>query len=582
MLPRKEREQISKEYLQQIKVKELIKSQQQKKNEKNQDFVDTQKRMYDYVYENPMTKSKNTQSQTLLDSSAQSHLSPFQRMSQRTTHQQTSSQLMPRYGTYTSKLDTSSHPNRDYATTQHTSKTNKSSSKFDETFKIADSIFNEDKSRGAQQVFDNLNQMVNKYESPNIFADSKRRKYMPTHYRDKPTENTNQVMNNNTFLRVFDVNRPADPKYKPILDQNVEGIRPKESFLTYKADNKGILRRNRSQHFKQIQPSQLQSVNSERQFDNTHQQLFLDQFDAHQPPIPDQALKSSIHSLGSFVESAYNNQSHLRNSHNPLMFSGQNQLQSTQSTQSQAQFVQNAAGVQNERNHLHPVHKSTKVGNSFNEIESKKNVLNRMLQNEVRSRMLANDFIQKDNHNSAFHNQTQDIQIHDQSKYQQTWNPPQSVVINEQVPQQLINKNPFYQIDQVYQTIKSVQKEKPQILLKDSPFLARSGYYDTQPIKELLNMPQSTQSLQNYPHVNNFSKSIHQVRYNESTRNPVNEHLSNTQSISNQQFQQSLINNQPLPQKAQFKDMLQMSQVLDKNIKSNMQSSGSGGKIMFF
>lgn len=42
------------------------------------------------------------------------------------------------------------------------------------------------------------------------------------------------------------MNNPADPKYKPILDQNVEGIRPKECFLTYKADNKGILRRNKS------------------------------------------------------------------------------------------------------------------------------------------------------------------------------------------------------------------------------------------------------------------------------------------------------------------------------------------------
>lgn len=37
---------------------------------------------------------------------------------------------------------------------------------------------------------------------------------------------------------------------RPLLDQNVAGIRPKEAFLTYKAENKGILRRNKSQHFR--------------------------------------------------------------------------------------------------------------------------------------------------------------------------------------------------------------------------------------------------------------------------------------------------------------------------------------------
>ena len=94
--------------------------------------------------------------------------------------------------------------------------------------------------------------MVNKYEEPNIFVDSKRRKYLPTHYRDHPTDNANQISNNNTFLRVFDRNNPVEEKLKPILDQNIEGIRPKEAFLTYKADNKGILRRNKSQHFKYV------------------------------------------------------------------------------------------------------------------------------------------------------------------------------------------------------------------------------------------------------------------------------------------------------------------------------------------
>lgn len=39
----------------------------------------------------------------------------------------------------------------------------------------------------------------------------------------------------------------------------------------------------------------------------------------------------------------------------------------------------NTSNNHEEKNHLHPVHKSTKVGNSFNEIESKKNVLNRMI-----------------------------------------------------------------------------------------------------------------------------------------------------------------------------------------------------------
>ena len=38
--------------------------------------------------------------------------------------------------------------------------------------------------------------------------------------------------------------------------------------------------------------------------------------------------------------------------------------------------------------------------------------------------------------------------------------------------------------------------------------------------------------------------------------------------------------NQSIPQKANFKEMLHMSQTLDKNIKANL--SNTGGKISFF
>ena len=65
---------------------------------------------------------------------------------------------------------------------------------------------------------ENLNQLVKKYEDPHIFADSWRKKYLPSHYRDKPADNKNLVNNNNTFLRVFDINNPTDAKYKPITD----------------------------------------------------------------------------------------------------------------------------------------------------------------------------------------------------------------------------------------------------------------------------------------------------------------------------------------------------------------------------
>ena len=54
-------------------------------------------------------------------------------------------------------------------------------------------------------------------------------------------------------------------------------------------------------------------------------------------------------------------------------------------------------------NEIHPIHKSSKVGNSFNEIESRKNIYNRMINNEIRSRMLAEDFINP--HKNTSHNQ---------------------------------------------------------------------------------------------------------------------------------------------------------------------------------
>ncbi len=46
---------------------------------------------------------------------------------------------LPQYGTYTSKISQQHHPNSQYPHTQNTNKTSKTT-KFDETFKLADTI----------------------------------------------------------------------------------------------------------------------------------------------------------------------------------------------------------------------------------------------------------------------------------------------------------------------------------------------------------------------------------------------------------------------------------------------------------
>ncbi len=85
-----------------------------------------------------------------------------------------------------------------------------------------------------------------------MFADSKRQKYLPVPYRGAHLENRNKILNNNTSLRVFDRNNPANGEIKPHLDQNVAGIRPKEYFLSYDVDNPGIINQTKSRHYKTL------------------------------------------------------------------------------------------------------------------------------------------------------------------------------------------------------------------------------------------------------------------------------------------------------------------------------------------
>mmetsp|Transcript_16363 Transcript_16363/g.15700 ORF Transcript_16363/g.15700 Transcript_16363/m.15700 type:complete len:115 (-) Transcript_16363:770-1114(-) len=91
-----------------------------------------------------------------------------------------------------------------------------------------------------------LNSKVNKYEEPNIFNESKRQKYLPTNYRGGNEENRNRVINNNTSLRIFNVNQEVSTDFHPFTDVNIEGNKPMPSMISYKAENNGILKKNRS------------------------------------------------------------------------------------------------------------------------------------------------------------------------------------------------------------------------------------------------------------------------------------------------------------------------------------------------
>ncbi len=83
---------------------------------------------------------------------------------------------------------------------------------------MVESVIKEDYERGREVVQRGLDLMVNRYEAPNMFNDSRRQKYQPVHYRAGYTENINKILNNNTSLRVFDRNNPASPTVKPLLD----------------------------------------------------------------------------------------------------------------------------------------------------------------------------------------------------------------------------------------------------------------------------------------------------------------------------------------------------------------------------
>jgi len=83
---------------------------------------------------------------------------------------------------------------------------------------MAETIIEADKAKGSDQVLNDLNAKVRKYEQPSIFTDSKRSKYLATHYRQKPTDNLNEIANNNTSLRVFGINNPVKEEVEPILD----------------------------------------------------------------------------------------------------------------------------------------------------------------------------------------------------------------------------------------------------------------------------------------------------------------------------------------------------------------------------
>ncbi|CDW83255.1 UNKNOWN [Stylonychia lemnae] len=436
------------------------------------------------------------------------------------THQQNAK---TNYGTYTSKLNQQSHPNRDYAITQHTSKSNQ---KLEQTFKEINQFIDQDQQKGSEQVFSGLNQLVKKYEGPDIFANSNRRKYMPTHYRDHQSDNTNHVINNNTFLRVFDRNNPIDDKVKPILDQNVAGIRPKEAFLTYKEDNKGIIRRNKSQHFKIMQPNQLSQIKSERNFENSRYTNLYEGIHEMPQQEPEPALRSSIHSLGSFVQQNFENQSILRNSFNPLQASGQTQVNI----------------VHEDRVNNDAMQKSGKVANSFNEVASRKNVFNRMIQNELRSRMLANEFINNEhssNRANTYQQSGGNESIPNQNQFAQS-----SMKTQQHIPQEIINQNQFFKLEQVYRTNETTHKERPQAFIKDSPFMQQNGYHDSN----------------HYPLLGKSSSMINL---------PSSKQINLTQNLLGvpQSTSFGLNGNTSIPQKANFKDLLDMSRTLDKGIK---------------
>lgn len=161
---------------------------------------------------------------------------PFARMSQRTQ----------KYATYTSAKNMQNHPNREYP------ETSKTMMRLEDRQRMAETIIAQDYLKGPDNIKEDLNKQVNKYDAPTIFSDSNRQRFLPTHYREGYNENINKILNNNTSLRIFDRHNPARPDIKPLLNQNIAGIRPKECFLTYEADNPGILKRNKSQRFRKV------------------------------------------------------------------------------------------------------------------------------------------------------------------------------------------------------------------------------------------------------------------------------------------------------------------------------------------
>jgi len=73
---------------------------------------------------------------------------------------------------------------------------------------------------------------------------------MATSYRGLQEDNRNTIINNNTALRIFNVNKHINGEIHPFTDTNIEGNKPKNALITYKADNVGILKRNKSQHLR--------------------------------------------------------------------------------------------------------------------------------------------------------------------------------------------------------------------------------------------------------------------------------------------------------------------------------------------
>ena len=60
------------------------------------------------------------------------------------------------------------------------------------------------------------------------------------------------MLNNNTALRLFHRNNPAENEVKPLLNQNEALRKPKDKLLNYDVENPGVLRKNKSQHLRNV------------------------------------------------------------------------------------------------------------------------------------------------------------------------------------------------------------------------------------------------------------------------------------------------------------------------------------------